>query len=68
MEIQKQHKLTINMSADDVSYAIISYLYNEQKIAGIFGVKFNLKELSNYDNDNKYMFDGATVVVDLNES
>lgn len=60
------------MSDEDVKDAIIKYLYKNQGISGIFDVKFKLKKVafpSQYPQDCNYRteFDGAEIIVDLNQ-
>lgn len=70
MDIQNQ--IRVDMSADDIKNAIIKYLYREQKISGIFDVKFNIKRKQvpgssdPYDTWDVWILDGAEVIVDLN--
>jgi hypothetical protein len=69
MDIQNQ--IRVDMSADDIKNAIIKYLYREQKISGIFDVKFNIKRKQvpgsdPHDTWDVWILDGAKVIVDLN--
>jgi hypothetical protein len=70
MEMSK--KLHISMCAEDVKDSIIKNLYYSQGISGIFDVKFKMKKKqipSQYPQDCNYVweFDGAEIIIDLNE-
>lgn len=70
MEMSK--KLHISMCAEDVKDSIIKNLYYSQGISGIFDVKFKMKKKqipSQYPQDSNYVweFDGAEIIIDLNE-
>ena len=71
MDLKNQIK--INMSVDDIKNSIIYFLYREQKISGIFDVKFNIKRKQlpasdPHDTWDIWILDGAEIVVDLNET
>jgi hypothetical protein len=66
------NKTHISMTDEDVKDAIIKYLYQNQGLSGIFDVKFKLRKQSipsQYPQDCNYVneFDGAEIMVDLNE-
>ena len=66
------NKAHVTLSDEDVKDAIIKYLYQNQGLSGIFDVKFKLRQRpipSQYPQDCNYVteFDGAEVMVDLNE-
>jgi hypothetical protein len=65
------NKTHISMSEEDVKDAIIKYLYHNQGVSGIFDVKFKIvnKPIGTNirDSMDHWVFDGAEVVVDLNE-
>ena len=70
--MKTQNQIRVDMSADDIKNAIIKYLYREQKISGIFDVKFNIKRKQvpgssdPHDTWDVWILDGAEVIVDLN--
>lgn len=60
------------MTSEDVKNAIIKYLHRSQGISGIFDVQFKLRQRaipSQYPQDCNYVteFDGAEIIIDLNE-
>lgn len=67
------NKSHIRMTDEEVKDAIIKYLYTNQGLSGIFDVKFKIRKRqipsSQYPQDCNYVdeFDGAEIVVDLNE-
>ena len=65
------NKTHISMSDDDVKDAIIKYLYQNQGLSGIFDVKFKIVNKPIATNPRDYMdhwvFEGAEIMVDLNE-
>jgi hypothetical protein len=70
MEMNK--KLHITMCAEDVKDSIIKNLYYSQGISGIFDVKFKTKRefykgIDPHDSDYRWVFDGAEIIIDLNE-
>lgn len=65
-------KLHITMCSDDVKDSIIRNLYYSQGISGIFDINFKVKRefyksINPQDSDYRLVFDGAEIVVDLNE-
>ena len=56
-----KNQVRIDLSSDDIKNAIIKYLYHEQKISGIFDIKFNLTKES-----DKCILDSALIIVDTN--
>ena len=56
----------ITMSEEDVKDAIIKYLYQNQGVGGIFNVQFKLGYATN-GLGTECSFDGAEIMVDLNE-
>lgn len=70
MKIDK--KMHITLCAEDVKDAIVKNLYYSRGIGGIFDVNFKVKRefykgTDPHDSDYRWIFDGAEVVVDLNE-
>lgn len=66
------NKAHVTLTESDVKNAIIKYLYHSQGLSGIFDVKFKVRKQSipsQYPKDCRYVyeFDGAEVMVDLNE-
>ena len=58
------------MTSEDVKDAIIKHLYHNQGISGIFDVQFKLKKRPiSLDHPQECVdeFDGAEILVDLNE-
>jgi hypothetical protein len=58
-------KTHISLSAEDVKDLLIKQLYHSQGISGIFDVKFKIAKRQ--DCDRLSEFDGAEIIVDLNE-
>jgi hypothetical protein len=70
--MKANNKTHVTLTEADVKNAIIKYLYRSQGLSGIFDVTFKLRKRpipSQYPQDCNYVteFDGAEVVVDLNE-
>jgi hypothetical protein len=65
------NKKHISLTAEDVKDLLIKQLYHSQGISGIFDVKFKIvnKPIGTNirDSMDHWVFDGAEVVVDLNE-
>lgn len=61
--MKTQNQIRIDMSSDDIKNAIIKYLYNDQKITGIFNVHFKIIKQR-----ETCTLDSATVIVDLNSN
>jgi hypothetical protein len=71
--MDRKNQIKVDMSIDDIKNAIIYFLYREQKISGIFDVKFNIKRKpvrgsDPHDTWDIWILDGAEIVVDLNET
>jgi len=71
--MKQKNQTRVEMSADDIKNSIIYFLYREQKISGIFDVKFNIKRKQlpgsdPHDTWDIWVLDGAEIVVDLNET
>jgi hypothetical protein len=65
-------KMHISLSVEDVKDLLIRQLYHSQGISGIFNVKFKIakqKISSQHSQDCNCVgeFDGAEIIVDLNE-
>lgn len=70
--MKTKNQIRVDMSSDDIKNAIIKYLYREQKISGIFDVKFNIKRKQvpgsdPHDTWDIWILDGAEIIVDLNQ-
>ena len=65
------NKKHISLTAEDVKDLLIKQLYHSQGISGIFDVKFKIvnKPIGTNirDSMDHWVFDGAEIVVDLNE-
>lgn len=65
------NKAHISMTDEDVKDAIIKYLYQNQGLSGIFDVQFKVVNkpigITIRDTMDHWVFDGAEVMVDLNE-
>lgn len=66
------NKSHIRMTDEEVKDAIVKYLYTNQGISGIFDIKFKTRKRaipSQHPQDCDFVdeFDGAEIVVDLNE-
>lgn len=59
------------MTSNEVKDTIIKYLYRSQGISGIFDVKFKVVNnpigFNTRDNMDHWIFDGAEIIIDLNE-
>jgi len=70
--METKNQVKVNMSIDDIKNAIIYFLHREQKISGIFDVKFNIKRKQvpgsdPHDTWDIWILDGAEIIVDLNQ-
>jgi hypothetical protein len=65
------NKKHISLTAEDVKDLLIKQLYHSQGISGIFDVKFKIvnKPIGTNirDHMDHWVFDGAEIMVDLNE-
>ncbi len=71
--MKQKNQTRVEMSVDDIKNSIIYFLHREQKISGIFDVKFNIKRKPvpgshPYGTWDIWILDGAEIVVDLNET
>jgi hypothetical protein len=68
MEIS--NKIHISLCAEDVKDMVIKQLYHSQGISGIFDIKFKIvnKPIKSVIGEmDHYIFDGAEIIVNLNE-
>lgn len=66
------NKAHVTLNENDVKDAVIKYLYQNQGLSGIFDVQFKLRKRSIPSQHPRncsyvYEFDGAEIMVDLNE-
>jgi len=71
--MKQKNQTRVEMSVDDIKNSIIYFLHREQKISGIFDVKFIIKRKQlpgsdPHDTWDIWVLDGAEIVVDLNET
>lgn len=71
MEMNK--KLHIVMCPEDVKASIARDMYNIQGISGLYEITFKTKRefykgINLQDSDYRWVFDGAEIIVDLNDS